>query len=151
MMMSLIPGDLGVQTEWFWLLSSPLTSLLYSEGSVLESGRIQKWGAPGCKTSPVEICLIIIFFKKMTFPWSWLSAEKKKPHKLWVKIIHGLLTIYSEVIPGENNHNLYFYCPAQGLPQCRNSQMWAQRMNLFSLIWEARWGDAYNEGQRALS
>lgn len=41
MMMSLIPRDLGVKTEWFWLPSSPLTSLLYSESS-LESGRIQK-------------------------------------------------------------------------------------------------------------
>lgn len=44
MMMSLIPMDLGVKTEWFWLPSSPLTFLLYSKGSVLESGRIQKLG-----------------------------------------------------------------------------------------------------------
>lgn len=91
------------------------------------------------------------FFLKNDLPMVMALSWKKKTHKLWVKIIHGLLTIYSEVIPGENNHNLYFYCPAQGLPQCRNSQTWVQRMNLFSLIWEARWGDAYNEGQRALS
>lgn len=44
MMMSLIPGDLGVKTEWFWLPSSPLSFLLCSKGSVPESGRIQKWG-----------------------------------------------------------------------------------------------------------
>ena len=42
MMMSLIPRDLGVKTEWFWLPSFPLKSLLYSKGSVLESGRIPK-------------------------------------------------------------------------------------------------------------
>lgn len=42
--MSLIPRDLGEKTEWFWLPSSPLTSLPHSKGSVLKSGRIQKPG-----------------------------------------------------------------------------------------------------------
>lgn len=37
MMMSLIPGDLGVKTEWFWLPSSPLSFLLCREGRVPES------------------------------------------------------------------------------------------------------------------
>lgn len=41
-MMNLIPRDLGVKTEGFGLPSSPLTSLLYSKGSVLESGRSLK-------------------------------------------------------------------------------------------------------------
>ena len=145
MMMSLIPRDLSVKTEWFWLPSSPLTSLLYRKGSVLESGRIPKWGLqPGCKTSLEEICLIMGFKK---WPSCGSGSQLEKPTSYWVKIICGLLTIYNEIIPGENSRALHLYCLAQGLPQCRNSQIWVQRMNLLSLIWETRQGAAYNEGQ----
>lgn len=51
MMMSLIPRDLGVKTEWFWLPPF-LKSLLYSKGSSFELCRILKQrSAPGCKDS----------------------------------------------------------------------------------------------------
>ena len=82
----------------------------------------------------------------MTFLWFCLSAEKN-PQITGSRLFVFFLTIYNEIIPGENSWDLHFYCLAKGLSQCRNSQICIHRMYLFQLIWEARQGDAYNEGQ----